>query len=253
MSKVFLLTEKQLKERIRQAVESDRAFATSKADIELQNDLVNLKNLQSQINPHFLYNALESIRGQAIIDNAPTIAEMALALANYFRYSISSKSDIATLREELSNVENYVKIQLFRFDNRFGIEIEHDDDEDVLDAILPKLTIQPIVENSIIHGFTRISKDACIRIQIIATLKTIKIIVSDNGVGMSESNLRMLNEKISNHQIKQDPRKSHAGIAMPNVDLRLKLLFGEEYGIHVFSIEGVGTDVEIFIPFHLSN
>ncbi len=253
MPKVFLLTEKQLNNQIARAIEREFAKTANEQDVETKNELAIFNSLQSQIDPHFLYNALESIRGQAILDKAPVIAEMAEALANYFRYSISSRSNIATLKEELRNVENYLKIQLFRFGNRFKVEINYEEDEDVLEAILPKLTLQPIIENSIIHGFSRLIKDACIKINITPTEKTIKIVISDNGVGMNESDLRALNEKIENYKTTlQTTQVKHVGIAMPNIDQRLKILFGKDYGIHVFSIEGIGTDVEIYIPYLLN-
>ena len=116
--------------------------------------------LQNQINPHFLYNTLEGIRSEALISGLDSVAEMTEALATFFRYTISQVEHLVTLEDELANVENYYYIQQFRFGDKLAlsIEYEHDDDldhPDILRCRLPKLTLQPIVENSIYHGIER--------------------------------------------------------------------------------------------------
>ncbi|WP_169449888.1 sensor histidine kinase [Cohnella laeviribosi] len=247
------MTQKQLDKLIAEQVEKSRQEFVANLQTELINKQITLTSLQNQINPHFLYNALESLRGRAILDNAPAIADMAQALARYFRYNISSKSDIVTIREELDNIGNYMKIQQFRFNNRFHIDIRHDPDDDVLDAIIPKLTLQPILENSIHHGFERKLGDANIRIEIVRTRKNINILISDNGIGISKEKLKMLNERIEHFDLLKQEENQHLGLALPNINKRLKLLFGDEYGLHVSSIEGVGTDVELHIPYVINN
>ena len=112
-----------------------------------------LTALQSQINPHFLYNTLECIRGQALIDDNREIAKMTEALSAFFRYSISKKGNFVTLREELDNINNYMLIQQYRFNNRFTLEIMIDEEDKVAyDYLVPKLIIQPVIENAIFHG-----------------------------------------------------------------------------------------------------
>ena len=106
--------------------------------------------LQSQINPHFLYNTLESIRGQAIVQGVSGIEKMVKAMADIFRYSITNKNAMVTLEEEIKNIDNYLNIQQFRFNNKFIVIKELE--EDTLSCLIPKLTLQPLVENTIIHG-----------------------------------------------------------------------------------------------------
>lgn len=250
MDKIYILTEKKLKKIIDEKVQ----IREREMNIELQKRVmekeINLTNLQSQINPHFLYNALEGIRGQAILDDAPVIENISRALANYFRYSISSKSDIVTLKEELDNVQNYLSIQQFRFNDRFDIEIYCDEkDEDVFRTLMPKLSLQPIIENAVSHGLEKARKRAKIEIHIVRTRKHVSITVSDNGLGMDAAGLKALNEKIKNYDIMKHADGRHNGIALPNVDRRIKLMFGNDYGIHISSVLGVGTDVEIYLPF----
>lgn len=253
MKKIYILTEKKLNKIIMQKVEESKQQHAIDLQTEILKKQINLNSLQSQINPHFLYNALESVRGRAIIDKAPVIADMVQALANYFRYNISSKTDIVTIREELANADNYLKIQQFRFNNRFKVDISYDTEDDVLEAIIPKLTFQPILENTILHGFEKKLGDANIKIEIVATRKNINIVISDNGIGVSKEKLKCLNDRINQHDILEQSKKNHMGLALPNVNKRLKLFFGEEYGLHISSIEGIGTDVEIHIPYVLNH
>lgn len=211
--------------------------------------------LQSQINPHFLYNTLESIRGQALEQGVDEIAEMTEALSTFFRYSISKKGDLVTLDDEITNVENYFVIQQYRFDNKFSFSIQYDEEDiEVLNYMIPKLTIQPIVENSIYHGLeTKIGKGR-ISIRITCTEKRLIINISDDGIGMDKTLLDMVNYTLRNYKnessISKQQRKEyrHTGIALVNVNMRIKLLFGEQYGINLNSTKGFGTDVEIILP-----
>lgn len=250
MEKIHILTEKKLQEMLEKRsrqIEAENNRRLQEAVIEKE---ALLASLQSQINPHFLYNALEGIRGQALLEGSAVIAEIARSLACFFRYSISSGENIATLYEELRNIKDYLKIQQFRFGNRFQIDMNYEkDDRELMQTILPKMTIQPIIENTIAHGFEKTTRDAVITIKIIRTEKNVNITISDNGVGMPRMVLEQLNEKIRSNVIEQNNGTRHNGIAMPNVNRRLQLLFGSEYGIHISSIEGMGTDVEMHLPF----
>lgn len=249
MKRFYVLTKKGLDELIRLRTQEIQKEMNLELQQKIMEKEASLSSLQSQINPHFLYNALEGIRGQAILDEAPVIEEISQALANYFRYSISSKSDIATLSEELMNVKNYLSIQQFRFHNRFAVDIVYDHEDDtVMEAVLPKMTLQPIVENAVAHGFERTKKEAAIRIEMISTRKSVNITISDNGAGMETEVLRELNERIQNFDMLGNTEGRHNGIAMPNVNRRIQLMFGDEYGLYISSIKGIGTDVEIHIP-----
>lgn len=207
--------------------------------------------LQSQIKPHFLYNTLESIRGQALIEGASGIADMTEALANFFRYSISLKGSIVTLEDELKNIDNYFLIQQYRFNNKFNIVKKFDDcDEGILECSIPKLTLQPIVENAIYHGLEPKIGKGIVVIRIYNTQDRIVIIISDNGIGMEKEKVEILNEKFNNafKFISENKEHKKSGIALINVDRRIKLLFGEEYGIKIYSALEIGTDVEIVLP-----
>ena len=206
--------------------------------------------MQSQINPHFLYNTLEAIRGEALINGVDEIADMTEALSAFFRYSISQKGNIVTIDDELRNVHNYFLIQQYRFNNKFEIVKIIDEDPQLLECIIPKLTIQPIVENSIFHGLETMMGKGKITIRIQSTEKRVIILISDNGIGMDQETLDALNQSLKSSPMEpaggSDDR--HVGIALLNVHQRIKFFFGEPYGLYVSSTPGIGTDVEIVIP-----
>ncbi len=207
--------------------------------------------LQNQINPHFLYNTLEGIRSEAIIEGVESIANMTEALETFFRYTISDMDKLATLEEEISNVENYCTIQRFRFGEKinFKIECPEDQDREVFQAKIPKLTLQPIVENAVFHGIEPKMGEGIVTLKVLATPRRLLITISDNGVGMEEEHVHLLNDKLKGASltyIKKD--KKTGGIALLNVNNRIKLLFGDEYGIYLYSKAGAGTDVEITLP-----
>lgn len=208
--------------------------------------------LQNQINPHFLYNTLESIRGEALIAGLDSVADMTEALAKFFRYTITNVENLVTVQEELDNCETYFLIQKYRFGNRLRLHIHYDteDWEDIMNCKIPKLTLQPILENSIIHGTELKIGTGNLRIQFERTEERLLIRISDDGVGMDEETLARLNRKLGrdgNVLIHGEERKG--GIALGNVNSRIHLIFGEEYGLHVYSVPQKGTDVEITIPF----
>lgn len=211
--------------------------------------------LQNQINPHFLYNTLEGIRSEALIEGVDSIAEMTEALATFFRYTISNVDHLVTLEDELANIENYYYIQQFRFGKKLQLNIQYAffdelDEMDILQYRLPKLTLQPVVENSIYHGIERKIGKGHLIIKISVTDSRLIIKVSDDGLGMEKEKVRELNEKLKSLSLDDvNPGMDRkGGIAIQNVNNRIKLLFGEEYGIYVYSQEKAGTDVEITLP-----
>lgn len=209
--------------------------------------------LQNQINPHFLYNTLEGIRAEAVLSGMDTIAEMTEALATYFRYTISQVNNLVTLEEELANVENYYYIQQFRFGGKLQLCISYDceEEEEALRCQLPKLTLQPIVENSIYHGLEQKIGKGCLSIKVSITDKHLIILVSDDGVGMKKEQVKQMNETLRSLRLMDEDQESMgkgSGIAVRNVNDRIKLMFGETYGIYMYSQPGAGTDVEITLP-----
>lgn len=239
--------------KVCQLIDKYAAIRTRKNSAEVFDKQTELTALQSQINPHFLYNTLESIRGQALMDDNLEIAKMVEALAAFFRYSISRKSNLVTLRDELANINNYMLIQRYRFNNRFSLEVFIDEeDEAAYDFLIPKLIIQPIVENAIFHGLEEMLEGGKVTIEVIVTEQNLIITISDNGKGIEREKLEKLNSRIRSSNIElEDESQSdqrNTGIALPNVNKRIHLLFGEEYGVNVYSTVGQGTDVEITIP-----
>ena len=243
---VFLLSPatEQLFDTLLRMIESDQALNANKRQAQYL-------ALQNQINPHFLYNTLESIRSEAMFAGIDSVANMAEALASFFRYTISRVENMVTLDDELENIRTYFMIQQYRFEDRIRLEIDYDE-EDIdflLKCFMPKLTLQPVVENSIIHGLERKLGSGTVRISIISTDTRLIIQVSDDGVGMPQGLLQQLNHQLSqpvfeNVQLSKD----RGSIAIVNVNNRIHLLFGEEYGMCFYSTEGMGTDVVITLP-----
>lgn len=211
-----------------------------------------INSLQSQINPHFLYNTLECIRSEAVCQGCESIAKMAKALGSFFRYSISRKENVVTVQDELNNIQHYIMIQNYRFEDKFlfRVEIEPEDEEAYICQI-PKMTLQPIVENAVFHGLETKQGDCYVIIRIRMTRNLLLITVSDNGIGMNETQLEKLHEGLEKERNGEGSAHGN-GIALYNVNQRLKLLFGESYGLHVYSMEGEGTDVEIQMPVHFT-
>ena len=246
--KWMILSQEKLEQIIKQRVEETLAAENADYEKEMLLKQANLQALQSQINPHFLYNTLECIRGMALLEEKENIADIAWSLSRFFRYSISGKSNVVTLREEMENCDTYARIQNYRFQNRFILETQTE--PGVEDCLLPKLTLQPVVENAVIHGLQNILSGGVIRIRVERVSQDVRIVISDNGCGMSPEKLEELTNRI-HYGCNEKGKGHHNGIAMYNVNRRLNLLFGLEYGISVYSCLGMGTDVELRIPYRV--
>lgn len=208
--------------------------------------------LQNQINPHFLYNTLEGIRSEAVIAGLEVVADMTEALAKFFRYTISKVENLVTLADEIDNIRTYFSIQQFRFGERLHLHIEYPEDEaDILQCYLPKLTLQPIVENAIIHGLEQKVEDGELRIIISRTSKRLMIQVSDNGIGIEKETLLRMQKALVKTSYAYIDGRSEGGIALLNVNNRIRLLFGEEYGLVINSVKHCGTDVIVTLPVDL--
>lgn len=239
--------------------ELDEIVNLRQSELEREHELVMLEQkmkyaqLQNQINPHFLYNTLENIRGQAIIDDNYVIADMTEALSRFFRYNISKDNDVVRLADELDNIRTYIQIQQYRFRDRFIFQIyNHDETDGIYRCMIPKMTLQPIVENAIFHGIENKVDIGHIDVHIERSGLHVIVLVSDDGIGMDEESLEKLNQKLNDMKKKaqgMDEKDSSNGIAMENVNKRLKLLYGEEYGIIISSTKNVGTEVEIVLPY----
>lgn len=208
-----------------------------------------LNALQSQINPHFLYNTLESIRGQAVCEGVDTIADMAKSLSDFFRYSIQSKAPLVSLNEELHIVESYIKIQNYRFNNKYQVSICLDD-ENLRQIGIPRLTLQPIVENALLHGLRNSLRTAeHVYIHAYSTQKRVIITVHDEGCGIDEDLLEKMNFFLSQpFTVGPESVKNGTSIGLNNINERIKLHYGNEYGVKLFSSLNYGTTVEISLP-----
>ena len=202
--------------------------------------------LQSQINPHFLYNTLESIRGQAMEEDMKSIADMVKALADIFRYSISKKNAMVTLGEELENIDNYLNIQQYRFEDRFVVRKEIDPES--LLCLVPKLIVQPLVENAIIHGMETKEGQGTIWISTQILRDTLIIGVKDDGEGIDPEKLAVINDYLANGAPAKSRSDMRIGLALNNINERIHMIYGNQYGLRIFSMKHVGTNVELWIP-----
>lgn len=199
-----------------------------------------LKALQAQINPHFLYNTLDSIQWMCERGETDNASKMVGALAKLFRISISRGHELITIKDEINHVKNYLVIQSFRYREQFSYSFEVD--EKLETFLCNKITLQPLVENAIYHGIDRLVDEGEIKITVKEAeddQNDILMIVEDNGVGMSEEQCRKILCK---------ERSDSSGIGVKNVNDRLKIYFGEKYGLTVKSELDVGTVMTARIP-----
>ncbi|MGN1314050.1 MAG: sensor histidine kinase [Lachnospiraceae bacterium] len=201
-----------------------------------------LDALQSQINPHFLYNTLDSIIWMIESERYEEAISMVTSLANLFRISLSQGRTIITIEEEFRHAKNYIRIQEVRYKNKFSVSFSLQEEIKELSTI--KLVIQPLLENAIYYGMEAMDGEGEITVQGYAKADNIYIDVTDNGIGMPKEQVEGL--------LKEGdmPRKRGSGIGLKNVDQRIKLYYGEKYGLQITSIPDVGTQVRICLPLH---
>ena len=206
-----------------------------------QIEQIRLDALQSQIQPHFLYNTLDCIHWQAVADGNKEISTMVKALAKYYRICLSGGHDIIPLKMELEHVRNYLVIQNMRYDNIIGSEISVDSNAE--ETMIPKLTLQPLVENSIYHGMkVKEGKTGTVFIKVKRKGKDVLITLADTGTGMTQEEIDRMNEQLSQYE-------ETFGYGVRNVNKRIQLLYGEEYGLYYLKNETGGVTVEIRLPY----
>lgn len=225
---------KEMIDRIRELIEKNYKR-------ELETKDAQFLALQAQINPHFLYNTLQVIGGMAVKNGAGDIYKMTQKLALMFRYITNKQGDLVPLREEIAHLENYLYIQQVRFREKISVQLFVD--ESINEALIPLLSLQPIIENSFKHGFETQVEQGVIKIDIQEIFDEIEITIEDNGAGMSEERLREIRKKLQ-----QEGFSEQRSIGLKNVDARIKLYFGREYGIDVDSENSYYTKVTIRIP-----
>jgi two-component system sensor histidine kinase YesM len=229
LAKRFNLMSHELKRLV------ERIYLEEKGKAEAE-----IQALQAQINPHFLYNTLNSVKWIASMQRSEKIVLMTEALISMLRYSTRKVGSLVTIRDELENIRHYVTIQKIRYYNR--IQVDYDVDESLMDCSILKMTIQPIVENAIFHGISENEDEGRINIAIYREESDIVISVADNGTGMDEATIETLNQGISN------TNGTFNGLGISNVNSRIKNHFGSAYGIDFASQPGKGTTFYIHIP-----
>ena len=197
-----------------------------------------LELLQAQINPHFLYNTLDTIIWLIEADKKQDSINMVSALSDFFRFCLSRGKDIITLEEEQKHILSYLSIQKIRYQDRMDYEVHIPDS--LYPYSIPKLTLQPLVENSIYHGIKLQREKGLIKVEAIDMGDKIELIVKDNGAGMTEERLKEMRKVIINGE--------KVGFGLRTVHERMQLLYGEEYGLSISSTEGVGTTITAVIP-----
>ena len=201
---------------------------------EINKKEVELEALQSQINPHFLYNTLSSINSLANLGEINKVSDMISSLVRFYRLTLNKGKTIITVGEELEQVKAYVEIQAIKYGNRF--KIDYDVDDNILQFSTVKLILQPFVENIFKHAWY----DENIHIRLVAGFEGDDIVfkIIDNGVGMDNGTIALV----------FNPEGISSGYGVRNVNDRIKLHYGEEYGVSIFSRIGIGTTIKIKIP-----
>lgn len=210
---------------------------TTVREEELNLRKTELKALQAQINPHFLYNTLDSIAWMCEQGRNADAVKMVHALARLFRISISKGHELIPISREIQHAESYLQIQKYRYRNRFSYQFHVD--PNCLDFLCNKITLQPIIENAINHGLDLLVDEGSIDVYVRQDGDDIIFRVVDNGVGMSQEQIRSIMEQDSSER---------TGIGIRNVNDRLQIYFGKEYGLTITSKLDAGTCVEIRMP-----
>lgn len=203
-----------------------------------------LRGLQSQINPHFIYNSLESIRMMAEMNDDEPVAESTYLLGKLLRYGIIRGNEVVTVARELEHLHDYMKMQNIRFSNKYVLET--DIPPHLAELPMIKLVFQPIVENSMLHGFEKLDHTGCISITAKEEGDYVRFWIKDNGTGMDRPTLARINGYLQRTGGNIPPGR--AGIGLHNVNERIRLHFGEDCGIRIVSEPDDGTLVILTVP-----
>ncbi len=213
---------------------------------QMQTRDLEIRALQNQINAHFIYNVLEAIKMMAEIDERYDIADAVTSLGKLLRYSMKWENGNVFLKKELEYIENYITLMNLRFDYVIGLEI--DIPPELMEQRLPKISLQPIVENAVVHGAAALAADTTISVhaEIEESEKRYYIHITDEGKGMDEEMLMHLRRQIDGTE--ESPASSGNGIGLHNVEERIKRSFGSDFGLKVSSTPGQGTTVTVVLP-----
>ncbi len=235
-----------LNESLNYMIEKIGSLITDVKTEQLNLRVTELKLLQAQINPHFLYNTLDTIIWLAESGDKQAVVDMVSALSNFFRTSLSNGQDRVTLESEEMHIRSYLQIQQVRYQDI--LEYEIDIPEELRHYDMLKLTLQPIVENALYHGIKNKRGKGRITIRASYEKEQIIIRIQDNGIGMQEEELLRLRASM----MKQPSNDSNMGIGLFNVNERIRLNYGAQYGLKIDSTYQRGTEVTIYLPAALS-
>lgn len=196
--------------------------------------------LRSQINPHFVYNTLETIRAAALAQGSPELADMAALLGKTLRYGVSAQSEPVTVEQELSNLRDYVRLQQMHFHGRLAVQINVE--PDLLPCFIIKLLLQPLVENAIYHGMSMTEGEGRIRVLGYAEEDDVVFTVADDGIGIAPEELSLLCDYI------EGKNDAFTSIGLRNTNRRIRLYYGSRYGLALRSILGEGTLITVRVP-----
>lgn len=211
--------------------------------LELQNRTNQLKVLQSQINPHFLHNALQSIGSLAVDKGAPEVYKLLRSLSSIMRYSMETEENLVPLSKEIEHVLAYLHLQQERFGERLSVEVQIDDR--ARSCIVPKMILQPIVENYFKHGFQASKKAGSLQLE--AALHEsgeLQLMVRDNGPGLTETDLNRLQKGLNENHLGHELK----GMGLTNTNNRLKLYFGARARLRLEPTPGGGLTVWLILP-----
>ena len=227
--------------RIKELIENIKIEQKNKKNTELW-------LLQAQINPHFLYNTLDTVVWMAEAGDSKKVVDMITALSSFLRIGLNKGKKFIQIREEIRHIESYLKIQKFRYDDilEYSIEIE----DSLYDMRILKLLLQPLVENALYHGIKYKREGGGIRIRGYEKDNNIILEVIDNGVGMDENKLNKIKAVIENTSLENSDiiRTTGDSFGLYNVAERIRLYYGNEYGLDIDSKENIGTKVTIVLP-----
>jgi len=220
--------------------------------MDLSKKQAELLALQIQLNPHFLYNTLDCVRSIAISRNVREIEEIVHAMAKILRYSIKDNSFVMVI-DEINSIKDYLKIIQIRHNNRFSISYELD--EKMMEMVIPKMILQPIIENAVFHGLEQKAGAGTLLIRgYIDSGNRIVFSIQDDGKGMSPEVLEKLKRNLSAHDYTDDMLLSEKkSIGLINIDRRIKLLYGDDFGLDIDSMSYNGTKVTIELPINITN
>ncbi len=227
-------------EKINMLIEDVTRKETAQKDAQLA-------ALQYQINPHFIYNTIDTFRMRLELDGNYEMADAILYFGKMLRYNIANNSKYATIKEEVDYLEKYVVLQKLRYGDKLGLVV--DMPEELANVKIIRFMLQPIVENSLKHGIDGVDKKLVINLSIQQKDAIIQIQITDNGKGINRRYLERLNDQMKNNTYVEDERMKENNIGLKNINMRLKLFYGDNYYLRMDSINGEFTKTTINIPY----